>query len=175
MVFICNVILHWQCVSLTFMVPFLVSSGLVSDWSEFSISKGRMYSPRHVKCSSCWRLLRNCVTGFVFENNLIGRNWFLLWQGNVYVVGRAPWNTKVWTGEPPSIFIWITSPPLCICVQWMIKQELKPIFKVTSFISKKESCLLASFIFFVGNRIWLKLSKHFRLWKYCFQTRIKSG
>jgi len=30
MVFICHVILHWQCVSLTFMVPFLVSSGLVS-------------------------------------------------------------------------------------------------------------------------------------------------
>jgi len=54
----------------------------------------------------------------------------------------------------------------------MIKQELKPNFKVTSFISEKESCLLASFIFFVGNRIWLKLSKHFRLWKYCFQTRI---
>lgn len=36
-----------------------------------------------------------CVHGFVFENNLIGRNLFLLWQGNVYVVGGAPWNTKV--------------------------------------------------------------------------------
>jgi hypothetical protein len=35
----------------------------------------------------------------------------------------------------------------------MIKQELKPNFKVTIFISEKESCLLASFIFVAGNGI----------------------
>lgn len=41
-----------------------------------------------------------CVYGFVFENNLIGRNLFLLWQGNAYVVGEHHGTPKYEQGSP---------------------------------------------------------------------------
>jgi len=175
-----SVILRWQCVCrlLSLMVPFLISSGLVSYWSDDNSRSRGGKSPWYIKCNNCWWLFWKRVNSFVFENNLIGRSLFLLWQGNVYVVGGAPWNTKVWTREPPLSYSFEPHHHhLCIYIQRMkIKQELTPNFKMITFISDKESCLLASFIFFAGNRIWLWLFLSKSCYgNNCFQTGIKSG